>query len=119
MKAAHVAGKGGQRHIVDGEVEIVGADLAFVGQGEAGRTCKRHLEVGVERLDGRNGQQSRLIGEILAQAQTEEVADGDLDRGRGFAVPPGAQDEILQVHLILGVDGEPDVRDYPGPRHIQ
>ena len=76
------------------------ADRALVGQRKAGGGGKGHLEVCVQRLDGRHGQQSRLVGEILAQAEAEEVADGDLDRGRGFSVPPGAQDQVLQVHFV-------------------
>src|ERR1039458_9488630 len=114
MEAAQAGWYRGNDDVVEGKVEIVGADRSFVGQRDAGRTRKWHLKISIHRLDGRNREQSRLISEILAQAQAEEVADGDFDGGRGFSVPPGAKDQVLQVHWIARVDGEPEVCDRAG-----
>ena len=119
VKAAHIGGQRGQCHIIHRKVKIVGADFSFVGQRNFRRTRKRHLEIGVQRLDGSHGQQRRLIGKVLAKPEAVEIADGDLDRRRRFAVPPGAQNEIFQVQLIVGVDGEPDVRDHAGAGYIE
>src|ERR1035437_1801222 len=54
METAYIAGKAGQGNVVDGEIKIVSADFAFVGECEAGGAGKRHREVGVEPIDGRH-----------------------------------------------------------------
>ena len=119
MEAAEVGGQAGQGDVIDGEIEAVGADGAFVGHGEAGGLRERHLEIGIERLDGRDGKQRRLVDEILAQAEAEKIADGDLDRRRRFAIPPGPENQILEVHGVGRVDGEPEVGDDAGAADIE
>src|ERR1039458_9939895 len=88
MEAAQVAGQCGECDVVNGEVKVVGSDLAFIRDCDAGRGGKGHLEVGIERFNGSHCQERGLIDEILAQSKAKEVADGDLDRGRRLPGPP-------------------------------
>ena len=113
MEAAHVAWKVGEGDVINGEIKILCSEFAFIRDGNAGRGSKWHLEVSVERFDGSDGQQRGLVNEILAQSEAKEVADGDFHRRSRFSVPPGAQDEVLQVHAVWRVDGEPNMRDHP------
>ena len=102
VEAADVGGKRGDGGVVDGVVEIVGADLAFVGDGDFGGGVEGHLEVGVECLHRSDDEQRGLIDEVVAEHEAVEVADGGFDGGRRFAVPPGAEDEVLEVHAGQG-----------------
>src|SRR5580658_862784 len=82
MEAAEIGGKAGECDVVDGEVEAAHALRTVIGDGDARRGCEGHLEICVERLDGSDGEQRRLIDEVFAEAEAEEVADGRFD-GRG------------------------------------
>jgi hypothetical protein len=113
MEPPQVCRQAGQRHVVNGEIEAIGADFALVGESEARCTSERHFEIRIQRLDGRHGQQFRLVDVVFAEAEAEEIADGNFDRRCGLAIPPSAQHEVLQMHRIGRVDGEPEVRDDP------
>ena len=66
-----------------------------------------------------NDEERGLIDEVVAEHEAVEVADGRFDGGGRFAVPPGAEDEILEMHVVIGVDGEPDVGDDAGAFDIE
>ena len=119
MEAAEVRGKRGDGGVIDGVVEIVGADFAFVGDGDFGGGIEGHLEVGVEGLHGSDDKQRGLVDEVVAEHEAVEVTDGGFDGGGRLAVPPGAEDEILEVHVVIGVNGEPDVGDDAGTFDIE
>ena len=67
-KRPRFGGKRGDGGVVDGEVEIVGADLAFVGEGDARGGVEGHLEVAVESLHGRDGEQGGLVDRSIRRA---------------------------------------------------
>src|SRR5438045_3209233 len=60
-----------------------------------------------------------MIQEIVADAQTEEVADGRFNAGCAFAVPVHAEDNLLQVLFFFVRDGEPDVGNLSGTSFIE
>ena len=111
VEASEVGRDAGQGDVIDGEVEVVGGLGAVIGDGEARAGGEGHLEVGVESLNRGDGDEGGLESEVFAESESEEVSDGDLDGGGGFAVPPGAEDEVFEVVRVGGVDGEPEVGD--------
>ena len=119
VKAAHVDRQAGKGHVVHGKVQVVGLHRALVGQRQPGRGGERHVEVGIQRLDGSHRQQGRLVGEILAQPEAVKVANRHFDRGSRLAIPPRPQHQVLQVVRIGRIDGEPDVRDDPSAGYVE
>ena len=94
-----------------GDEADLAAGRAFVGDGNAGVLLKRHGEKGVERFVRRNGERNRLVKKILAEAETEEIADRGFDAGRRFTVPIHAEDKFFEMKVFGRGDGDPDVRD--------
>ena len=80
---------------------------------------ERHGEIAVQRLDRRAVQKRRLVDEILAEIQAEEIAHRSFDAGLGIAVPVDAEHDFLQVIRALRGDREPDVRDDAGPGGVE
>src|SRR5262249_41183729 len=70
--------------------------------------------VAVQRANGGTVEEGRLVDEVLAQVQAEEVAERGFDARMLLVVPPGAQRQLLQVILALSGDGEPDMRNHAG-----
>src|SRR5215510_2432882 len=114
MQVERVVGE--RRHALKINVGVERADRqrAFVGDGHTRRPAVRHRQVAVQSANSGTVEECRLVYEVLAQVQAEEVAERRLDARMLFVVPPGAQYQLLQVILALRGDSEPDVRNHAG-----
>src|SRR5256886_6336933 len=97
--------------IVNIEIKRVDLVSALIRYGDVGVFLKRHGEKGVERFVRRNGERDGLVKKILAEAETEKIADRGFDAGRRFTVPIHAKDKFLEMEVFRGGDGDPDVRN--------
>ena len=99
---------------VDVEVERAHARLPFVRHRDARLPLERHRKEAVQRTVGSNRERVRRVQEIIAEPQSEKVADRRLHARRGLVVPVHAQHELLQVKRLRARDGDPDVADDAG-----
>src|SRR5215471_20006307 len=72
---------------VDVEVEGINPLFAVVANGNASVLLKRHWEEAVESFVGADAERHRLPYKIVAEAESEEIAEGSFDAGGGFTVP--------------------------------
>ena len=97
--------------IVNIEIKRVDFVSALIRDEDVCVFLKRHGEKGVERFVRRNGERNGLVKKILAEAETEEIADWGFDAGRGFTVPMHAKDKFFEMKIFGRGDGDPDVRN--------
>src|SRR5712691_160696 len=59
------------------------------------------------------------MDEVLAEVESEEIADRNFDAGLGIPIPIGPDHDFLQVIHALRGDREPDVSDHTGAGGIE
>src|SRR2546430_1517772 len=105
--------------VVHVEVERAHFSWSFVPNRDAGVFLKGHGEKTIQSFIRAHRKRNCLIQKVVAQAKTEEIANGSFDAGRGLTVPVHAQNELLQVIGVVTSDGEPDMTDKARARFVQ
>src|SRR6266851_4149392 len=100
--------------IVNVEIEVWHVDGAFIRYRDPCVFLKRHGEEAIQSSLRRYRERSRLIHEVVAEAEPEEIAKRALDTGCSFAVPIDAKNQRLQRRAASRPHGGPDMGDLSG-----